>query len=74
MVVTFYGRLAEIFGCEREVGEVATLGALRAALGAIDPAILRPGVRGAVDDAFLPDDTPIGPGQRIEFLSPLSGG
>ena len=31
-------------------------------------------VRACVDEAIVPDSHPIGPGQKLEFLPPLSGG
>ena len=63
--VRFYGRLADIFGLELEVTDAATLGDLRAALAAIDPGILHAGVRGLIEDAFVPDSTRLRPGQKV---------
>ena len=79
--ICFYGRLAETFGHECEVPlprEGCTVGELRALIAEISPAakesILRPGVRAAIDDQFVVDDAVMTTGQRIEFMSPLSGG
>lgn len=79
--IGFYGPLAEIFGREREVATPAaglTIAELRTALARLVPAgeaaILRPGIRAAIDDRFVGEEAVALPGQRVEFMSPLSGG
>ena len=79
--IGFHGRIAEAIGRERQVplpAEGCTLGELRAAIAQFDAAaadaILAPGIRGAVDDRFVADEAMVVPGQRVEFMSPLSGG
>lgn len=34
----------------------------------------RPVMRGAVDDAYVPSDTPLGPGAELHVITPVSGG
>lgn len=79
--ICFYGRIADALGYELEIPvprEGCTIGELRALIAGLDPAaadsILRPGIRGAIDDGFVGDGAIVRPGQRIEFMSPLSGG
>ena len=79
--IGFYGRLAEVIGRERQVPLPAggcTLGEIKGAIARLDSAageaILARGTRGAIDDRFAGDDALAAPGQRIEFMSPLSGG
>ena len=73
VTIGFYGRLAETFGREIEIDlpEVgATVAELRARLEGLDPA----GVRALVNDATAGEDARVNPGDRVDFLPPLSGG
>ena len=70
--VGFYGRLAEQFGRETEVdlAEGATVADLRAQFDGLDAAA----VRALVNDETAGEDRRISPGDRVDFLPPLSGG
>lgn len=73
VTIGFYGRLAETFGREIEIDLPeggATVRDLRARFDGLDPA----GVRALVNDATAPEDARLGPGDRVDFLPPLSGG
>ena len=48
----------------------ATVAALRARFDGLDAAT----VRALVNDAIAGEDAAIGPGDRVDFLPPLSGG
>ena len=70
--VGFYGRLAEQFGRETEVDlpEGETVADLRARFDGLDAAT----VRALVNDETAGEDRRIDPGDRVDFLPPLSGG
>ena len=72
MKIGFYGRLAERHGREVEIDlpEGATVAALRARFEGLDAAT----VRALVNDATAGEDAVVGPGDRVDFLPPLSGG
>ena len=72
MKIGFYGRLAERFGREVEIdlAEGVTVEALRARFEGLDPAT----VRALVNDATAAENAPVRPGDRVDFLPPLSGG
>ena len=73
VTIGFYGRLAEKFGREIELALPeggATVAELRARFEGLDPAA----VRALVNDATAGEDARVGPGDRIDFLPPLSGG
>lgn len=80
MNVHFYGKLTDIFGAEAEVPVVTpcTVAALRAQLIADYPEAADwlgdRRVRVAVGDLFVGDSHQLDGNDRIEFLSPLSGG
>jgi len=61
---------------ELDLGDGATVGDLRAALGA-SHAALAPLLRGslfAVDQAYADERTPLVPGQEVAMIPPVSGG
>jgi molybdopterin converting factor small subunit len=70
--IGFYGRLAERFGREIEVDvpEGATVAAVRARFDGLDAAT----VRALVNDELAGEEAEVKPGDRIDFLPPLSGG
>lgn len=79
MTVRVFGRLADALGREVRIDEApATVGQLRRRLADLHPALapdlLSPKVRIAIDDRMAFDDQSIAPANRIDLLSPLSGG
>lgn len=78
--VLLFGRLADIAGWrERQVEPTPpTLSALRAQLGAADPALAEAlaarGVQAAVDRALARDDAALSGGVEVAFMPPMSGG
>lgn len=80
MKVHFYGKLTGIFGAEAKVSvePPCTVATLRAQLIAEYPEAADwlgdRRVRVAVGDVFVSDSNQIERNDRIEFLSPLSGG
>lgn len=80
MIVSFFGRLRDALGAEREVearrGE--TVADLRARLAELFPyaaeAILGPRVRACVGETLVDEQFLLDGHERVEFLPPLSGG
>lgn len=72
VTIGFYGRLAERFGREIELDlpDGATVAALRARFDGLDAAT----VRALVNDETAAEDVTVRPGDRVDFLPPLSGG
>lgn len=72
MKIGFYGRLAERFGREIEVDlpGACTVADVRARFETLDAA----SVRALVNDETAGEDARVGPGDRVDFLPPLSGG
>lgn len=72
MKIGFYGRLAERFGREVDLAlpDGATVAELRARFEGLDPAT----VRALVNDETAGEAVRIAPGDRVDFLPPLSGG
>ena len=70
--IGFYGRLAERYGREVEIDLAgdATVRDLRARFEGLDAAT----VRALVNDVMAGEHIPVGPGDRVDFLPPLSGG
>lgn len=71
--IAFYGKLAERIGREIEIelpAEGCTVAALRARFGGLDRAT----VRACVNDGTVGEDHVVRPGDRVDFLPPLSGG
>jgi molybdopterin converting factor small subunit len=70
--IGFYGRLAERFGrvVELDLPDGATVAALRARFDGLDAAT----VRALVNDEMAREDAAVAPGDRVDFLPPLSGG
>ena len=71
--IAFYGKLAERIGREIDVelpAEGCTIAALRARFEGLDGAA----VRACVNDDTVSDDHVVMPGDRVDFLPPLSGG
>ena len=80
MKVTFYGKLAGIFGHQVDLAieTPCTVAGLRSAiLAAHSEAAELLGdrrVRACVGGAVVADDHPLGPADEVEFLAPVSGG
>jgi molybdopterin synthase sulfur carrier subunit len=78
--VLMLGRLRDIAGWrERTIDPApATLSALRSLLAQEDPALgealAGKGVQTALNKTLTREDAPIGPGDEIGFLPPMSGG
>ena len=70
--IGFYGRLAERFGreVELEVAAATTVAALRVRCDGVDAAT----VRALVNDVTADEGAEVNPGDRVDFLPPLSGG
>jgi molybdopterin converting factor small subunit len=71
--IGFYGRLTELFGREVEIDlpdDGCTVAAVRARFDGLDPAT----IRACVNDAMAGEDSLVRPGDRVDFLPPLSGG
>jgi sulfur-carrier protein len=71
--IAFYGKLAERIGREIEIELPAggcSIAALRARFDGLD----RTTVRACVNDSTVGEDHIVRPGDRIDFLPPLSGG
>lgn len=79
VTVLYFAHLAERAGTReesRDVPDGATAGDLRAMIEQAHPKLsgMLAGVRVAVDEEFVKEDTPIKPGQTIAFIPPVSGG
>ncbi len=80
MKVRFYGKLADLFGSEREVavGAPCTVAELRDRLIAELPqaaiALHQKRVRACIGDAVAQDTDVVREGGVLEFLAPVSGG
>ena len=72
VTIGFYGRLAERFGREvaLDLPADATIATVRARFDGLDAAT----VRALLNDATAMEDAPVGTGDRVDFLPPLSGG
>jgi molybdopterin converting factor small subunit len=72
VTIGFYGKLAERFGRETQIDlpEGATVAHLRARFDGLDAVT----VRAIVNDETAGEDIWIRPGDRVDFLPPLSGG
>lgn len=71
--IAFYGKLAERIGREVAIdlpAEGCTIAALRARFQGAD----RETVRACVNDETVSEDFLVAPGDRVDFLPPLSGG
>ena len=79
MRIEFYGQIVESFGGPVEVPvpsggiQVSGLRSLMARQYVAD-AILNKSVRACVNDEIVPDDQWVMASDRVEFLSPFSGG
>jgi molybdopterin converting factor small subunit len=78
--VRFYGKLADLFGSERDVpiDGPCTVAELRRKLATDHPDAAEPlqnkRVRACVGDAIIGDEDVIGRGAVLELLAPVSGG
>jgi molybdopterin synthase sulfur carrier subunit len=78
--VLLFGRLRDVAGWRERLIEPApaTLAALRALLGAEDPALAQAlaarGVQTAVDKTIVRGDIALSAGAEVAFLPPMSGG
>jgi molybdopterin converting factor small subunit len=68
--IVFYGKLADRFGREVEA-ELPAQGCTIAALRARFPGLVE---RACVNDSTVGEDHVVEPGDRVDFLPPLSGG
>ena len=80
MQVRFYGKLADLFGSEREIaiGAPCTVGQLRQRLATDEPQAAKSldnkRVRACIGDEIVQDDHVIPQGEVLELLAPVSGG
>jgi len=81
MRVLYFGKLADMVGCDEEMLDlpagVETAGALRAWLDGArmcDGALLAPSVRLAIDQEIATDAVCLAGGEEVAFLPPVSGG
>lgn len=80
MKVRFYGKLADLFGSEREVviGNPCTVAELRDRLAIDHPAgaesLRHQRVRACIGDVIARDSDIVPTGAVLEFLAPVSGG
>ena len=80
MKVRFYGKLADVFGREREtaVDRPCTVAELRELLAADQPGAAQllenKRVRACIGDTIVRDDEIIPEGEVLELLAPVSGG
>lgn len=71
--IAFYGKLAERIGREVEIdlpADGCTIATLRTRFDGLDSAT----VRACVNDETVSEDHVVMPGDRVDFLPPLSGG
>lgn len=80
MKVTFYGKLAGIFGHQLELTVEApcTIAELRGRIAEAHPEAARTlqdrRVRACVASTLVPDDHTLAAADEVEFLAPVSGG
>lgn len=80
MKVRFYGKLADLFGSERDVviGASCTVAELREQLAVEHPegaeSLQNRRVRACIGDQIAQDRDIIAEGTELEFLAPVSGG
>ena len=72
VTIGFYGRLADRFGrqVDLDLPDVVLIGELRSYFEGLDPAR----VSALLNDETAPDEAEVFPGDRVDFLPPLSGG
>ena len=80
MKVRFYGKLADVFGSEREVSAetLSTVAEVRLRLAADHPGgaetLSNTRIRACIGNAFVQETDVIPEGEVLEFLAPVSGG
>lgn len=74
MKIVFFGRLRDGAPAGAVPSGVRDTGALRAWLGRDRPELLDASIRIAVNDEMILGDRPVGDGDEIAFLPPMSGG
>lgn len=80
MKVRFYGRLADLFGSEREIAvdTPCTVAELRRRLETDSPeaaeSLQNKRVRACIGDAIVQDGVVMSEGDVLELLAPVSGG
>ena len=74
MRIIYFGRLRDGAPAGPVPQGVRDTAALRAWLGSDRPELLDPSVRIAVNDSIILGDRPLGEGDEIAFLPPMSGG
>jgi molybdopterin converting factor small subunit len=78
--VRFYGKLADLFGSERQIAvdPPCTVAELRRRLATEHPqgaeSLQNKRVRACVGDAIVPDSYAISDDETLELLAPVSGG
>jgi molybdopterin converting factor small subunit len=76
----FYGKLADVFGSEREIAVAAptTVAEVRQRLAMDHPeaaeTLRDKRVRACIGDVFVLDDNVVPEDELLEFLAPVSGG
>jgi molybdopterin converting factor small subunit len=80
MKVTFYGKLADMIGRELDVPAESpcTVAMLRGRIAETHPEVAQwledRRVKACISGALVPDDHPVGCGDEVQFLAPVSGG
>jgi molybdopterin synthase sulfur carrier subunit len=74
MRILYFGRLRDGAPAAPVPATVRDTGALRAWLGESRPELLDSSVRIVVNDEMILGDHPLGDGDEIAFLPPMSGG
>ena len=76
--VLLFGPLRDLAGWRERELAAATIAELRAALGALDPALgealAAPGVQVALNQAIVRGDAALSAAAEVAFLPPMSGG
>ena len=74
MKIVFFGRLRDGAPAGPVPPEIRDTGELRAWLGRGRPELLDSSIRIAVNDEIVPGNRPLGDGDEVAFLPPMSGG
>ena len=81
MIIGFFGKLGETIGRQVDIDPpsgLSTVEELRAWLAATYPAaasdLSRPGLKAAIEDNMVSDETSFVGVDRVEFFPPISGG
>lgn len=74
MKLLFFGRLRDGARAGPVPPEIRDIDALRAWLGRVRPELLDAAIRIAVNDEMILGNRPLGEGDEVAFLPPMSGG